>query len=148
MEWQISVWLEFTQEEGCIRVKNKTKHNTQWDTVDKTKTTFISLTKIMMVYWEKGKKKAFPWHCAENLRNTLENMIIPAHLQAISMWWKSSLFDNSYPSICLVTITGCLVWDIWISLWITQHNIKWEVFLMVTMTGEFNKSPFCAQVLC
>lgn len=38
MEWQISVWLEFAQEEGCIRVKKKIKQGRE----DKTKTTLIS----------------------------------------------------------------------------------------------------------
>jgi len=30
MEWQISVWLEFAQEEACIRVKKKKIKPARW----------------------------------------------------------------------------------------------------------------------
>lgn len=40
MEWQISVWLEFAQEEACIRVKKKKKSSqAEWTKKKKKKKT-------------------------------------------------------------------------------------------------------------
>lgn len=43
MEWQISVWLEFAQEEACIRVKKKKKSSqAEWTKKKEKKKNFLN----------------------------------------------------------------------------------------------------------
>lgn len=85
MEWQISVWLEFAQEEACIRVKKKKKIKP--GRVDQKKRKkkklfkFFKLVRVIMFHQE--KKNAFHCYFVENSRSTLENVSIPVSLRAV-----------------------------------------------------------------